>query len=89
MAPTKPLSRPLFLYVSEKSAKRPEVREFVELALTKGAPLIAEVKYLPLSKEAYALALKYYKAAKVGTAFGGTPAVGLRVEDILTREAKL
>ena len=43
-----PLSRPLFIYVSKKSADKPEVKQFVEFAMTKGPALIKEVKYLPL-----------------------------------------
>jgi phosphate transport system substrate-binding protein len=84
-----PLSRPLFLYVSEKAAERVEVREFIEFALTQGVPLIEEVYYLPLSSEAYAKAWANFTGGKLGTAFGGTPEVGLRVEDILEREASL
>lgn len=84
-----PLSRPLFLYVSEKAAERAEVREFIEFALKQGVPLIEEVYYLPLSPEAYAKAWENFTTGKLGTAFGGTPEVGLRVEDILEREASL
>jgi len=84
-----PLSRPLFLYVSEQAAERAEVREFVEFALKQGVPLIEEVYYLPLSPEAYAKAWENFTGGKLGTAFGGTPEVGLRVEEILEREASL
>lgn len=84
-----PLSRPLFLYVSEKAALRPEIREFIEFALTQGAPLIEEVSYLPLPEEAYQLVTENFRSKKMGTAFGGVPEVGLRVEEILAREAKL
>jgi phosphate transport system substrate-binding protein len=84
-----PLSRPLFIYVSKKAAEaKPEVREYVEFALTKGEPLIREVKYLPLPAAAYATALKNFKAGKSGTVFGGVPEVGLSVEDLMKREAR-
>jgi phosphate transport system substrate-binding protein len=84
-----PLSRPIFIYVAEKSAQRPEVKEFVEYYLTKSAPLIEEVKYVPLPKQAYELAAKHFRDGKLGTGFGGVPEVGLKVEELLAREAKL
>jgi phosphate transport system substrate-binding protein len=84
-----PLSRPLFIYVSKKAAEtKPEVREFVEFAMTKGEPLIREVKDLPLPSAAYAAALNKFKEGKTGTVFGGVPEVGLSVEDLMKREAR-
>lgn len=84
-----PLSRPLFIYVSEKSAQRPEVKEFIEFYLSESTPLIVEVKYLPLPKHAYTMAAKHFREGKLGTGFGGVPEVGLKVEELLAREAKL
>jgi phosphate transport system substrate-binding protein len=84
-----PLSRPIFIYVAEKSAQKPEVREFVEFYLSKSVPLIEEVKYVPLPKQAYELAAKHFRDGKLGTGFGGVPEVGLKVEELLAREAKL
>jgi phosphate transport system substrate-binding protein len=84
-----PLSRPLFIYVSEKAAQRPEVREFINFYLTQSEPLIEEVKYLPLPKKAYEIASRHFKEGKLGTGFGGVPEVGLKVEELLAREAKL
>jgi phosphate transport system substrate-binding protein len=84
-----PLSRPIFIYVSEAGAKKREVREFVNYYLTKGVPLIEEVKYVPLPKQAYDLAAKHFAEGKLGTGFGGVPEVGLKVEELLAREAKL
>jgi phosphate transport system substrate-binding protein len=84
-----PLSRPIFIYVSDAAAKKPEVREFVQYYLTEGVPLVEEVKYVPLPKQAYDLATKHFKEGKLGTGFGGVPEVGLKVEELLAREAKL
>jgi phosphate transport system substrate-binding protein len=84
-----PLSRPLFIYVNRKAAdQRPEVRDFVEFYLNKGAPLVQEVKYLPLPDVAYQMGLERFKKRQTGTGFGGTPEVGLPVEDILRREPR-
>ena len=51
-------------------------------------PLIKEVKYLQLPDSAYVLGLKKFKEGKTGTIFGGVPEVGLKIEDILSRESK-
>ena len=84
-----PLSRPIFIYVNAESARKPEVKEFVEFYLSQGAPLVKEVKYVPLADQAYEIALAHFRNSKLGTAFGGTPEVGLKVEELLAREAKL
>ena len=83
-----PLARPLFLYISEKSAKRPQVRAFVEYYLTNAAQLAAEVKYPPLPSAAYEMALERFRTGRLGTGFGGVPQVGLRVEEVLKREPR-
>lgn len=84
-----PLSRPLFIYVSQRSIERPEVREFVRFYLENAGRLARQVKYLPLPDKAYAMALDRLAKGKLGTAFGGKPEVGLAVEEILKREPKL
>lgn len=82
-----PLSRPIFIYVNKASAQRAEVKAFVEYYLSQGAPLVEEVKYVPLAKGAYDKALANFRAGKAGTAFGGRNEVGLTVEELLAREA--
>jgi phosphate transport system substrate-binding protein len=84
-----PLSRPLFIYVNAEAAKKPEVKAFVEFYLEQGAGYIKEVKYVPFVAAAYKTALGHFHNGKLGTVFGGVPAVGLKVEDLLAREAKL
>jgi phosphate transport system substrate-binding protein len=83
-----PLSRPLFIYVSKKSAEKPEVRSFVEFYLNNAKGLSAEVNYVPLPDAAYELAKKRFSQRQVGTSFGGKGAVGLRLEDVLKQEPK-
>jgi phosphate transport system substrate-binding protein len=83
-----PLSRPLFIYVSLKSADKPEVKEFVEFYLKNAPALVAEVKYLPLPASAYQMALDRFTTRRTGSGFGGAPEVGLHVEEILKREPK-
>jgi phosphate transport system substrate-binding protein len=83
-----PLSRPLFVYVRDTSAKRPEVREFVQFMLTNGN-LVGEVGYLPLPKASYDLAWKHFQSGKLGTVFGGVPKVGVTIEQLQAMEGKL
>lgn len=82
-----PLARPLFIYVSKKSAERPAVARLVEFFMTEGPALIEEVKYLPLPASAYPAALARFRAGTTGTVFGGKPEVGVSIEDLLAREA--
>lgn len=56
-----PLSRPIFIYVSEKSLKKPEVKNFVNYYLQHAAKLSKEVGYVPLPKKEYELAAKNVK----------------------------
>jgi phosphate transport system substrate-binding protein len=84
-----PLSRPIFIYVSLKSMAKPEVKEFVEYYMKEGARLAKEVKYVPLPAKAYTTNLEHLAKGKKGTVFGGTAEVGVTIEDLLAREAKL
>jgi phosphate transport system substrate-binding protein len=79
----------LFIYINAEAAKRPEVKEFVEFYLSNGAQYIKEVKYVPFVPSAYQTALGHFHNNKLGSVFGGVPQVGLKVEDLLSREAKL
>jgi len=47
-----PLSRPIFLYVSEKSIEKPAVRQFVDFSMKNAARVVEEVNYLPLPPRA-------------------------------------
>ena len=85
-----PLSRPIFIYVNAKSFdSRPEVRKFVEYYMTHGAKLAKEVKYVPLPASAYAMNKEHLAKKKMGTVFGGVAEVGVRIDDLLKREAKM
>jgi phosphate transport system substrate-binding protein len=84
-----PLSRPIFIYVAERSLEKPEVRDFVSFYLKNAAKLATEVKYVPLPAKAYEIALDHLAKKKLGTVFGGEPEVGITIEALLAREAKL
>ena len=83
-----PLSRPIFIYVNVKSAKKPEVREFIDFYMKKGPALVKEVQYFPLPKSVYALNLEYLDKKKVGTVFGGESKMGMKIEDVMKLEHK-
>jgi phosphate transport system substrate-binding protein len=84
-----PLSRPLFIYVRDSAAQRPEIKEFIQFYLTEGAALAKEVGYVPLPEQAYKLALQHFNDRKMGTVFGGVPEVGVTIDNLLAREGKL
>jgi phosphate transport system substrate-binding protein len=48
-----PLSRSLFIFVSKKSAQRPEVQKFVEFYLDNAPQLSEEVGYVPMPTSGY------------------------------------
>ncbi|TAJ07365.1 MAG: PstS family phosphate ABC transporter substrate-binding protein [Nitrospirae bacterium] len=81
----RPLARPIFIYVSKQAAERPEVRRLVDFYLTHAAELVAQVKYVPLPKEAYRIALEHFHHGKLGTSFQGASAVGLTIGELLAR----
>jgi phosphate transport system substrate-binding protein len=84
-----PLARPIFIYVNAKALDRPEVRKFVEYYLTNGAKLAREVKYVPLPDKAYTMAKEHLAKKKLGTVFGGVAEVGVRIDDLMAREARM
>ncbi len=66
----RPLSRPLFLYVNKESAKRPEVRAFVEFILDNGKAIVEHprVGYVSLSDELYKEGLSRLRDGVTGSA---------------------
>jgi phosphate transport system substrate-binding protein len=64
-----PLSRPLFIYVSDKSYGRPEVAEFVDFYLESVKALSAEVGYVPLGDGLYAAVKQRWMDKKAGSMY--------------------
>jgi phosphate transport system substrate-binding protein len=67
----RPLSRPVFIYVKTKSLDRPEVKSFVDFYLDKGAALVREVGYVPMTAKEQELVRSRFAARKTGTMFEG------------------
>ncbi len=84
-----PLSRPIFIYINVKSLAKPEVREFADYYMKQAAKIAKEVKYVPLPPQAYTIGLDHIAKGKKGTVFCGKSEVGVRIDDLLAREAKL
>ena len=61
-----PLSRSLFIFVSLKSAQRPEVKKFVEFYLDNAPELCKEVGYVPMPKSGYDAQKEAYENALSG-----------------------
>ncbi|MBU7582596.1 MAG: PstS family phosphate ABC transporter substrate-binding protein [Nostoc sp. TH1S01] len=83
-----PLSRPLFIYVSSKSVDKPEVKQFVQFYLRNGAKFAQETRYVSLPASAYTTAQSHFNKKRFGTVFGGKEAVGLKIDELLRREAQ-
>ena len=84
------MSRPIFIYVSKKSLdSKPEVKQFVDFYLKNAPQLVKQVKYIALPQNAYTIGAEHVKKGKIGTVFGGTAEVGVKIEDLLKREASL
>ncbi len=81
-----PLSRPVFIYVSEKSYQRAEVKEFIEFYMKNAIPLIKSVKYVPLPAKAYEIGMEHLKKNKLGTLFGGKTEIGMKIEELMKKE---
>lgn len=64
-----PFSRPLFIYVSAESAKRPEVEAFVDFYLDNAAELAAEVGYVALPSSVYEAARRAFENNMTGTRY--------------------
>lgn len=48
-----PLSRPVFIYVTDKAAKREEVASFISFYLENASTLVPDVGYIPLPEDEY------------------------------------
>ena len=79
-----PLSRPLFIYVSSKSAGKEEVQKFVEFYLDNVGKIAKQVGYIALPENAYKLVKKKFAERKTGTTFKGAK-VGVSVEELLSK----
>jgi phosphate transport system substrate-binding protein len=79
-----PLSRPLFIYVTDKAAEREDVQTFVNFYLDNAGELAGEVGYVALPEKAYDLARQRFEKKVTGSVFADKEStVGLKLEDLL------
>ncbi|WP_413561297.1 PstS family phosphate ABC transporter substrate-binding protein [Bdellovibrio sp. HCB209] len=81
-----PLSRPVFIYVAEKSLAKPEIVEFVNFYMKNSPTIVPEVKYVPLPLEAYTIGQDHLKTKKFGTVFSGHTEIGIKIDQLMKRE---
>jgi phosphate transport system substrate-binding protein len=82
-----PLSRPLFIYVSERSLGRPDVQQFVDFYIGNAGPLADEVGYVQLGDEGYRLVAEHFQKRQPGSLFATSGSqVGVTIEQLLAKE---
>ncbi len=89
-APTQPLSRPIFIYVNAKSlaqARGQGVRRVLHEARGQ-ARARSEVRAAARLRPTR-VGMEHVQKGKKGTVFGGNAEVGVTIEELLKREAKL
>ena len=80
----KPLSRPIFIYVSNKAAKRPVIKEFVSFYLKNATVLSKEVGYVPLPDTKYQQLLDQFE--KWSTMLVGKKSLELNVTKVSLKD---
>ena len=80
-----PLSRPLFIYVSQNAIGRPEVRSFVDYYLKEGPWLIDQGGGIQLGDKGYELVRRRLTRGVTGSAFPGESPVRLTLDQMLAR----
>ncbi len=79
-----PLSRPLFIYVSEAAIGQAHVKTFVDFYLDTGnRDFISETGYIPFPDTVYGLALAKFQNGTTGAVFGGDARLTGTVEEVL------
>ncbi len=81
-----PLSRPLFIYVSDQSLGKKHVEKFVTFYLKNAIKMAEEVNYIALPKIAMDMTQEHFQSKKWGTVFKGHAEVGMKVEDLMKKE---
>ena len=84
-----PLARPIFIYVKAQSLQKPEVQKFVDFYMANAAKMATEVKYVKLPAAIYKANIEHMAKGKKGTLFGGKNEVGVRIEELVKREAAM
>ena len=79
-----PLSRPIFIYVNQRSAIDSAVRQFVEYYLSQAPQFVDQIGCVPFPADAYASILAQFRKGKLGTLFAGKSPIGMTIEQFLS-----
>ncbi|WP_169304365.1 PstS family phosphate ABC transporter substrate-binding protein [Pedobacter frigoris] len=81
-----PLSRPEFIYVNLKSAKKTYVQEFIKFYLEHASSLAQEVGYVPLPQAVYRLSHLRFTRGSTGSVFENKSIVGANLLQLLSKQ---
>ena len=77
---TYPFARPLFLYVSSKSANKPHVEKFVKFYIETAPKIAAEVGFVPMSEMIRKSAMARFENRIFGSVHHATASAASRVK---------
>src|SRR5688572_177115 len=84
-----PLARPLFLYVSTRSAARKEVADFVNFYVRSARLVAPDVGSVGLSPDLLDLSVRRFAERRTGAVFGDlTDVIGLSLADLMAAETE-
>ena len=78
----RPLSRPIFIYVSTAASARPEVEAFVDFYLEQAATLAEEVGYVALPADAYQAVAARWQQRVTGSVYASGDAAGKSLTEL-------
>ena len=84
-----PLARPLFIYVSAKSMRKPEVKNFANFYLKQAPKSVVAVGYIPLPARGYLAGENRISFGRVGTIFAGKTELNLTITELLGKQLGL
>lgn len=81
-----PLSRPLFIYVSAKSADKPDINKLVNFYIKNAANLTKEVGFIALPPDITELVSQRFNGKKTGSLFVGKSHVNVNLKKLLSED---
>lgn len=81
-----PFTRPLLVYVNQRSLRREAVADYVDLLIARAPRIAEEFGYVPLSAEGYAAVARRVARRATGTVFDGQRPGSYRIESITELE---
>ncbi|MDX1667975.1 MAG: PstS family phosphate ABC transporter substrate-binding protein [Limnobacter sp.] len=79
-----PLSRPIFIYVSQASMEKPHVKKFMDYYMANAPQLSNEVGYVAMPNEYYAAASERLNTGITGKVFGVKEHKGKPIDELMT-----